>query len=71
MLLCRYSPAYHERKALGYFLSLTTWKRFCDDIFVAWKPETEKLPSFLDCLNHVEEVEAIIFTIEIADQEKF
>ena len=28
--------AYHGRKALIYFLSPTTWKRFRDDIFAAW-----------------------------------
>ena len=29
--------AYHDRKALSYLLSPTTWKRFRDDIFVAWE----------------------------------
>ena len=37
---CSYADiamAYHDRKALSYFLSSTTWKRFRDDTFVAWE----------------------------------
>ena len=61
---------YHDRKALSYFLSPTTWKRFRDDMFVAWEHGTDKLPSFLDYLNNVDEAGKIKFTMEIADQEK-
>ena len=35
---CSYTDiaiAYHDRKTLTYFLSLTTWKGFREDIFVA------------------------------------
>ena len=70
---CSYADiamAYHDRKALSYFLSPTTWKRFRDDIFVAWEHGTDTLPSFLDYLNNVDEVGKIKFTMEIADQEK-
>ena len=41
---CSYADiamAYHDRKALSYFLSPTTWKRFRDDIFVAWEHGTD------------------------------
>ena len=61
---------YHYIKALNYFLSPTTWKRFRDDIFVAWEHGTDELPSYLDYLNNVDEAEKIKFTMEIADQEK-
>ena len=39
---------YHDRKELSYFLSPTTWKRFCDNVFVAWEHGTDTLPSVLD-----------------------
>ena len=61
---------YHDRKALSYFLSPTTWKRFRDDIFVAWEHGIDTLPSFLDYLNNVDEAGKIKFTMEVADQEK-
>ena len=70
---CSYADiamAYHDRKALSYFLSPTTWKRFRDDIFVAWEHGTDTLPSFLDYLNNVDEAGKIKFTMEITDQEK-
>ena len=70
---CSYADiamAYHDRKALSYFLSPTTWKRFRDDIFVAWEHGTDTLPPFLDYLNNVDEAGKIKFTMEIADQEK-
>ena len=47
--------AYHYRKALSYFISPTTWKRFRDDIFVAWEHEIDTLPLFLDDLNNLDE----------------
>ena len=40
---CSYADiaiAYHDRKALSYFLSPTTWKKFRDDIFIAWEHGT-------------------------------
>ena len=46
---CSYADiamAYHDRKALSYFLSPTTWKRFLDDIFVAWEQGTDTFPNF-------------------------
>ena len=62
--------AYYDRKTLGYFLTPTIWKRFCDNIFFAWEHGTDTLPSFLDYLNNVDEAGKIKFTMEIADQEK-
>ena len=62
--------AYHDRKALSYFLRPTTWKRFRDDTFVAREHGTDTLPWFLDYLNNVDEARKIKFTMEIADQEK-
>ena len=62
--------AYHDRKALSYFLSPTTWKRFRDNVFVAWEHGTDTLPSFLDYLSNIDEAGKIKFTMEIADQEK-
>ena len=62
--------AYHDRKALSYLLSPITWKRFHDDIFVAWEHETDTLPSFLDYLNSLDEAGKIKFTMKIADQGK-
>ena len=50
-MFCSYADiamAYYDRKALSYFLSPTTWKRFCDDILVALEHGTDTLPSFLD-----------------------
>ena len=38
--------AYHGRKTLSYFLSPTTWKGFCEDIFVAWEHGTDTRPLF-------------------------
>ena len=35
----------HDSKAISFFLNPATWKRFCDDIFVAWEHGTN---SFLD-----------------------
>ena len=70
---CSYADiamAYHDRKALSYFLSPTTWKRFRDDIFVAWEHGTDTLPSFLDYLNSADEAGKIKFTMKIAHQEK-
>ena len=70
---CSYADiamAYHDRKALSYFLSPTTWKRFRDDIFAAWGHGTDTLLSFLDYLNNVNEAGKIKFTMEIANQEK-
>ena len=70
---CSYADiamAYHGRKALIYFLSPTTWKRFRDDIFAAWGHGTDTLPSFLGYLNNVNEAGKIKFTMEIANQEK-
>ena len=70
---CSYADmamAYHDRKVLSYFLSPRTWKRFHDDIFVAWKHGADTLPSFLDYLNNVDETGKIKFSMEIADQEK-
>ena len=70
---CSYTDlamAYHDRKALNYLLSPTTWKRFRDDIFAAWEHETDTLPSFLDYLKNVDEAGKIKFTMKIADQEK-
>ena len=60
--------AYHVRKVLSYFFIPATWKRFRDDIFVAWEHGTDTLPSFLDYLNNVDEAGKIKFTIKIADQ---
>ena len=62
--------AYHDRKVLSQFLSPTTWKRFCDDIFVPWEHGTETIPSFLNYLNKADESGKIKFTLEIADQNK-
>ena len=62
--------AYHDRKALSYFLSPKTWKRFRDDIFVAWEHGIDTFPSFLDYQNNVDKAGKIRFTREIADQEK-
>ena len=59
---------YHDRKALSYFLSHTTWKGFRDDIFVALEHGTDTLSSLLDYLNNVNEDEKIKITLEIADQ---
>ena len=72
-MCCSYADiamAYHDRKTLGYFLRPTTWKRFRDDIFVAWEHGNDTLPSFLDYLNNVDEARKIKFTMEIAGQEK-
>ena len=68
---CSYADiamAYHNKKALSYFLSPTTWKRFRDNVFVAWEHGIDTLPSFLDYLNNVDG--KIKFTMEVADQEK-
>ena len=62
--------ASHDRKVLSQFFSPATWKRFCDDIFVAWEHGTDTIPSFLDYLNKADEFGKIIFTLEIADQNK-
>ena len=62
--------AYHDRKELSYFLSPTTWKRFCDNVFVAWEHGTDTLPSFLDYISNIDEARKIKFTVEIADQYK-
>ena len=62
--------AYHDRKTLSFFLSPTTWKRFREDIFVAWEHGTDTCPLFLDYLDNVDEAGKITFTMEIADQEK-
>ena len=62
--------ACHDRKTLSYFLSPTTWKRFHEDIFVAWEHGTDTLPSFLDYLNNIDKAGKIKFTMDIADQEK-
>ena len=70
---CSYTDiamTYHDRKALSYFLGPTTWKRFLDDLFLAWEHGTDTLPSFLDYLNSVDEAGKIKFTMEIADREK-
>ena len=70
---CSYADiamAYHGRKTLSYFLSPTTWKQFCDDIFIAWEHGNYTLPSFLDALNNVGDAGKMKFTMEIADQEK-
>ena len=72
-MFCSYANivmAYHDRKALSYFLSPTTWKRFRDNVFVAWEHGTDTLPSFLDYLSNIDEAGKIKFTMEIADQEK-
>ena len=48
-MTCSYSNiamVYHDRKALSYFLSPTTWKRFRDDLVFACKHGTDTLPSF-------------------------
>ena len=71
---CSYADiamAYHDRKALSYFLIPTTWKRFCDYIFVAWEHGIDTLPSFLNYLNNVDEAGKIKFTMEVADQKRF
>ena len=56
---CSYTDiamAYHGSRALRYFLSSTTWKRFHDNIFLAWEHDgTDALPSFLDYLNKTDE----------------
>ena len=62
--------ACHDRKTLSYFLSPTTWKRFREDIFVAWEHGTDTLPSFLNYLNNIDKAGKIKFTMDIADQEK-
>ena len=54
---CSYADiamAYHDKKALSYFLSPATWKRFRDDTFVVWEHGIDALPSFLDYLNNVD-----------------
>ena len=61
---CSYADiamAYLERKALSYFLSPTTWKRFHG---------TDTLCSFLDYLNNVDKAGKTKVTMKIADQEK-
>ena len=46
---CSYTAmAYHGSKALSYFLSPATYKKFRDDIFVSWEHRTDALPSFQD-----------------------
>ena len=62
--------AYDDRKALSYFLSPTTCKRFRNDIFAAWEHGIDTLPSFLDYQNNVDEAVKIKFTMEVADQGK-
>ena len=49
---------------------MTNWKRFHDDIFVAWEHGIDTLPLFLDYLHNVDEAGKIKFTMEVADQEK-
>ena len=61
---------YHDIKAFSYFLYLTTWERFRDDLFVAWKHGTDALPSFSIIFNNVDEAGKIKVTMEIADREK-
>ena len=72
-MFCSYADvaiAYHDKKALSYFLRSTTWKRFRDDISAAWEHGIDTLSSFLDYLNNVDEAGKITFTMEVADQEK-
>ena len=55
---CSYTDiamAYHGSRALRYFLSSTTWKKFRDNIFLAWEHGTDALPYFFDYLNKVDE----------------
>ena len=44
------------------------WKRIRDDVLVVWTHDTVKLPSFLDCLNNIDDTGKIKFTMQIADE---
>ena len=57
----------HDSKALMYDFPPKVWKRFRDDVFVAWTHDTAKLPSFLDYLNNTDDTGKIKFTMQITD----
>ena len=51
------------------YVCLTTWKRFCDDLFVAWIQGFAYLCLFLDFFNNIDETGKIKFTIQVGEYE--
>ena len=70
--LCSYSNvamAGHDSKALQFDFPPNVWKKFKDDVFVAWTQDTTKLLSFLDYLDNIDDIRKVKFTIQISDEE--
>lgn len=55
-------------KGLGYFLGLTTWKRFHDGIFAV--KVNDPAAAFLDYLNNIKKAGKLKFTIKRAAETK-
>ena len=48
--------------------SPTTWKRFCDDVFVVWTHGSATLDLFLDYLNNLHNTGKIKFKMQVANK---
>ena len=67
---CSYSDiavTRHDRKALMYGFPSKVWKRSRDYVFVVWTHDAAKLPSFLDCLNNIDDTGKIKLTMQNVD----
>ena len=68
-MLCSYSDIaiqYFDVKTLEYNPATISWKRFRDDIFIAWLHSIDELDKFFDYMNKVEPTKKIQFTIKVA-----
>ena len=54
-----------DKKALGYNPAVIGWKRFRDDIFLAWPHSAEDLNLFFNNMNNIDRTKKIQFTMEV------
>ena len=57
-----------DNRALTYYCSPATWKRFRNDVFVVWIHGYETLDLFLDYLNNLDDTGKIKYTMKVADE---
>ena len=54
-----------DKKALEYNPAVIGWKRFRDDIFLAWPHSAEDLNLFFNNMNNIDRTKKIQFTMEV------
>ena len=61
--------AFYDSKALAFNLSLTSWKRFCDNLLIVWTHGSASRT--LGYHNKIYETGKMEFTMQVSSNEEF